>query len=148
MSEQDNGNLDMDDLEDIVGDLESSAEAEVEVKAKPKSRKAAKRAAPKKVREVEPASRANRSASNALREQPRVDIIVAESHDPNELGYVFASVNGVGYQIQRGVKVSVPESVLEVLDNAIQSSLVADPTDRNNRRKIQRDFPRFPYRRV
>jgi hypothetical protein len=39
----------------------------------------------------------------------------------NEVGfpnYKFVGVNGVGYQIKRGEEVSVPESVVNVLENA------------------------------
>ncbi len=34
---------------------------------------------------------------------------------------VFVGVNGVGYRVRKGVEVSVPESVAEVLRNAAQA---------------------------
>jgi len=39
---------------------------------------------------------------------------------------VFAAVNGKTYLIQRGQEVDVPESVAEVLENAVRQQAAAD----------------------
>lgn len=57
--------------------------------------------------------------------------------------YQFVGVNGKGYQIMRGVEVTVPEEVVEVLKNAVATRSV---TDGDGRVVGQQDYHAIPYR--
>lgn len=73
-------------------------------------------------------------------------VIIIEENDHTPPGGHFVGVNGVGYQIQVGKEVTVPRSVLEVLDNAKESVPQTDP---NTNSVIGfRDRLRVPYRVV
>lgn len=85
------------------------------------------------------------TARETLDAQPRVRIILEENENIPPSGQ-FIGVNGVGYLITPGVEVSVPESVLEVLDNAIMSTPTLDPFTKQV--MGYRDRLRFPYRIV
>lgn len=50
---------------------------------------------------------------------PKIRVIFNESNLPSDLNEAFISVNGRGYQFQRGVEVSLPPEVLEAADHAI-----------------------------
>ena len=73
--------------------------------------------------------------------EERVTIILQDNSQIPPSGQ-FIGVNGKGYLIQAGVEVSVPVSVLEVLDNAIESHPVVD---RNDTVLSYRNRLRFPY---
>lgn len=78
----------------------------------------------------------------ALAKSGRIKIVL-EDNDSTPPGGIFVGCNGVGYQIQPGVEVSVPEAVLHVLDCAIMSVPLVD----NGRRVVgYKDRLRFPYR--
>lgn len=92
-----------------------------------------------------PRAKKNMTARETLDAQPRVKIILEENEHIPPTGQ-FIGVNGVGYLLMPGVEVSVPESVLEVLDNAIMSE---PRLDQFTRQVIgYRDRLRFPYRIV
>jgi hypothetical protein len=75
----------------------------------------------------------------------RTWIILEENDDIPPTG-LFLGHNGVGFLIVAGEPVSVPAHVLGVLDSAVQSMPVIDPT---TKRVIgHRERMRFPYRRV
>jgi hypothetical protein len=78
------------------------------------------------------------------RAEKKVVIIVEENDHTPPNGH-FVGVNGVGYQIQTGKEVTVPLSVLEVLDNAKESVPVT-----NEEKSVigYRDRLRVPYRVV
>lgn len=76
--------------------------------------------------------------------EPRVRIILEENDQIPPTGQ-FVGVNGVGYLVMPGTPVDVPESVLDVLDNAIMSVPVKDANDAVIG---YRDRLRFPYRIV
>lgn len=61
------------------------------------------------------------SAKAEIDAAPRIKIRVHKTGDRNEMKYVFVGVNGVGYQIERGVEIDVPEPVVSVLENAVQT---------------------------
>ena len=73
-------------------------------------------------------------------------VIIIEENDHTPPGGHFVGVNGVGYQIQVGKEVTVPRSVLEVLDNAKESVPQTDPS--TNSVIGFRDRLRVPYRVV
>jgi hypothetical protein len=56
-----------------------------------------------------------------------VTINVAKSDKKGGAEPAFVGVQGVGYTIPRGVDVSVPSSVVEVLKNAMQDIVTQDP---------------------
>jgi hypothetical protein len=71
--------------------------------------------------------------------------IVLEDNENAPPGGVFVGCDGVGYLIQPGMEVEVPESVLNVLDDAIMSVPMVDL----GRRVVgYKDRLRFPYRLV
>ena len=63
---------------------------------------------------------------------------------------VKVMVNGKAYIYQRGVEVKVPRSVLEVIDNAVETRYRTehDPDDPSQVRIVEYSVPRFPYRIV
>lgn len=75
---------------------------------------------------------------------PRVKIVLLDSDDIPP-GGLFLGVNGVGYILQPGVEVDVPEYLLDVLDHAVMTKAVVD----NNKRVVgYKEVPRFSYRIV
>lgn len=51
-----------------------------------------------------------------LDKEPRVKIVIDETADESASKNVFVGVNGVGYWMQRGKEISVPQSVVNVLN--------------------------------
>jgi hypothetical protein len=72
----------------------------------------------------------------------RVKIIISESDGDDGQADVFLSVNGKAYTIKRGFEVDVPREVLEVLDHAITTKMIQNPTTFEMSYK---NVPRFPY---
>ena len=56
-----------------------------------------------------------------------VTINVAKQDKQGGAEPVFVGVQGIGYTIPRGINVSVPEAVVEVLKNAVQDIVTQDP---------------------
>lgn len=75
----------------------------------------------------------------------RVWIILEENDDIPPTG-LFVSHNGNPYLIRTGEPVQVPEFLLGILDAAIQTVAITDPTTR--RVVGHRDRMRYSYRRV
>lgn len=102
---------------------------------KPAAKKApTKKAAPKK-------SATGPSKGDSTK---RVWIILAKNPDIPPSG-LFIGHNGVGYNLKAGKKASVPEFLLDVLDNAVvKRPVVGD----NGRITGYEDSPRFPYQVV
>lgn len=81
----------------------------------------------------------------ALPEEKFFEVIVEEG-DEQELNYIPVSVNGVVFQIMRGMKVVLPESYLEVLNNAMATKTVSDLDASGKAIKSIRNYNRIPYR--
>ena len=93
----------------------------------------------------EPAEAAAVGATNPVEEMRRAKRvkIVLEENDAIPPGGQFFGVNGVGYQIQPGKPVDVPEFLLGVIDNAVASK----PVFNDDGQVVgYREVPRFPYR--
>lgn len=63
-----------------------------------------------------------------LRAARKVTIKVHKTGRQDESSDVYVGVNGIGFQIQRGTEVTVPEPVLKVLENAVQTVYVEAAT--------------------
>lgn len=74
-----------------------------------------------------------------------VRIILEENENIPPTG-LFLGVNGRGYILRPGEPVLVPPALIEVLNNAVESKPVIDPTTR--RPVSYRDSMRYPYREV
>lgn len=70
--------------------------------------------------------------------------IILEEHDSIPPTGQYVGVNGVGYLLKPGEPIDVPEHVVHVLDNAIQSKPIMDGV----RIVGYRDGLRLPYRRL
>jgi hypothetical protein len=80
---------------------------------------------------------------NVAEKQKRFDIRVdAQEGEPRD---IKIGVNGKVYQIWRGVVVSVPEEVVEVLRNAIAARLVVMPLPDGTSRQEWQDQSAVPY---
>lgn len=93
----------------------------------------------------EPAEAVATGAVNPVEEMRRAKRvkIVLEENDAIPPGGQFFGVNGVGYQIQPGKPVDVPEFLLGVIDNAVASK----PVFNDDGQVVgYREVPRFPYR--
>lgn len=75
----------------------------------------------------------------------KVRIILEENPDIPPTG-LFLGLNGTGYLIRPGEEVEIPRGVREILDHAVMSSPVIDPS---TQQVIgYRDRMRYPYRVV
>lgn len=101
------------------------------------ARNAAGEAAP-----LSPASPPPASPLDELRAAPKVTIRIHKTGVKGEPRDVYVGVNGVGYQIQRGVDVAVPEPVAKVLETAIQT--VYD-YDEDAQALIPREAQAYPF---
>lgn len=70
----------------------------------------------------------------------RVELTINQDSGENGREPVFVGLNGVGYQIPRGVPVNVPVELLEILDNAIQTVYESNGTTAH-----ARDVKRYSY---
>ena len=76
----------------------------------------------------------------ALNAQKRVRILIPAGRSKHEQCPVAVGVNGRAYLIERGVEVDVPESVLHVLNLAVEQAPVMD----GERVVGFRSVPRYP----
>jgi hypothetical protein len=51
----------------------------------------------------------------------RIELTINQTDGENGREPVFVGLDGIGYQIPRGVPVNVPVELLEILDNAVQT---------------------------
>ena len=55
----------------------------------------------------------------------KVPYMIPLSPDPRDEKYVYASLNGKGYKIKKGVWVNIPLALKEILDNSIAENMRA-----------------------
>lgn len=84
------------------------------------------------------------SAHPAPQREKRFRLIIEE--EENALNYVPVGVNGVVYQIMRGVEVVVPQAVLDVLEQAKASRVTQERQPDGTMHKYVKTFNRYPYR--
>lgn len=94
---------------------------------------------------LEPQGRQTKSKKKPVGMGETVKIILEENDDIPPTG-LFVSHNGNPYLIQAGVPVDVPSKILGILDAAVLSSPVIDPTTLSV--TGYRERMRFPYRYV
>lgn len=68
----------------------------------------------------------------------KVNIIIHEQEGDTGREAVFVSVNGVAYQIPRGIVCAVPVEVLHVLDNSVQKIYESLPNGETRERTLRR----------
>jgi hypothetical protein len=74
---------------------------------------------------------------------PKTTKIILEENDSIPPTGLFLQVNGNAYVIRPGYPVDVPDSLIEVLDNAVMSAPVVD----NEKNVVgYRDRMKYPYR--
>jgi hypothetical protein len=84
-------------------------------------------------------------AAKGMTPEERTWIILEENDEIPPTGQ-FIGHNGDGFLLKPGEAAHVPNKILEILDHAVTSTPVVDPT---TKRVIgHRDKMRFPYRRV
>lgn len=106
------------------------------------SEEAAAAAAPAKPKR----KRAPRKKAAAPKAEARKVIIIDEEEGkPN---FETVGVNGKIYQIQRGVEVAVPDSVIHVLENAVADRLVQIQLPDGRTDRQLRSYQSIPFRIV
>lgn len=80
----------------------------------------------------------------ASAEEPRYRLVIEE--EENALNYVPVGVNGVVYQIMRGIEVVVPQSVLTVLEQAKAARPTQERQQDGTIKTYVKNFNRYPYR--
>jgi hypothetical protein len=80
-----------------------------------------------------------------LAKDERVSITILESNDKHAVDPVFVGVNGVGYSIKRGVPVTVPKAVVNVLENARQTVYDVSHDERGAMKLTPRSALSYPY---
>lgn len=68
----------------------------------------------------------------------RVDVTIFEQEGDAGREDVFIGINGVGYQIKRGSRVSLPVEVVHVLDNSVQTIYESQPNGDTRTRQLKR----------
>lgn len=77
---------------------------------------------------------------------PETVRIILEENDNIPPNGLYLGLNGRGYLLRPGEEVNVPLGVIDILDHAIMSSPVVDPTTRQV--VGHRNRMRYSYRRV
>ena len=80
----------------------------------------------------------------ALPTEKRFRLVIEE--EENALNYVPVGVNGIIYQIMRGVEVTVPKAVLDVLEQAKASRVAQERQQDGTIKTYVKSFNRYPYR--
>jgi hypothetical protein len=80
-----------------------------------------------------------------LDKAPKVLIRIHKTGDKNEQKQVYVGVNGIGYLIKRGEDVLVPEPVMRVLEDAVQT--VYDYDD-DAGALVKRDALAYPFTKL
>lgn len=83
-----------------------------------------------------------RDATNGIKAKT-VRVILEEVEDIPPIG-LFVGLNGTGYLIKPGVEVDLPLPVIEILNNAVQSTPIVDPDSKMV--TGWRERMRYPYR--
>jgi len=100
---------------------------------------------PKPEPEPEPAPKPKpKRATKASGRKGYVSITLEENENIPPTG-LFVGMNGRGYLLKPGEKADVPQGVVDILDNAIMSTPIVDPSTK--RVVGHRDRMRYPYRR-
>jgi len=76
--------------------------------------------------------------------EKRYRLVIEE--EENALNYVPVGVNGVVYQIMRGIEVEVPKSALDVLEQARAARPTQERQQDGSIRTFVKNFNRYPYR--
>lgn len=75
----------------------------------------------------------------------RVKIVVHPDGSPGAESEIFVGVNGVGYRIKRGEEVSVPRSVVTVLEESVRTIYEHVRRDDGSSDLVPRDVPTYPF---
>ena len=76
--------------------------------------------------------------------EKRYRLVIEE--EENALNYVPVGVNGTVYQIMRGIEVEVPQSVLDVLEQARAARPTQERQQDGSIKTYIKNFNRYPYR--
>ncbi len=82
-----------------------------------------------------------------LRKAPKVKIKIHRTGAGPESDDVYVGVNGVGFQIKRGVEVEVPEPVMKNLEDAIQTVYHKAVVD-GKEVLVPSQVPAYPFTRL
>ncbi len=84
---------------------------------------------------------------DSLRNAPRAKIRVHKTGLPNERD-VYVGVNGVGFQIPRGVDVEVPLPVMRVLEDAMQTVHQWQKAPDGSLMEVKTAVQSYPFTRI
>ena len=95
--------------------------------------------------EQSPVAKQTRAAKAVPAGEKRIWIIVHKDGRQGAEKEVFVGVNGVGYRIVRGSKVEVPESVVNVLEEAVTTTYEHVRQPDGSTSLVASDSPTYPY---
>lgn len=83
-----------------------------------------------------------------LKSQPKVRIVIDQTGDESAPKRVFVGVQGVGFWIERGKPVDVPQAVVNVLRESVKTLYRMEEDERGNRVMVGRDVPAYPFHTI
>lgn len=80
-----------------------------------------------------------------LKAQPKVRIVIDQTGDESAPKRVFVGVQGIGFWIERGKPVDVPQAVVNVLRESVKTLYRMEEDERGNKVMVGRDVPAYPF---
>jgi len=83
-----------------------------------------------------------------LEGQEQVTIVLDQRRDSSEPGQVYAAINGYGFLMQRGMPITVPKALCNVLDESMQVKYLTEWDSEGKPKITPHESLSYPYRVV